>query len=108
MSARKLHSMTMIPEGKTVGDLLPVFSGVKHELFVGKSNPVCASCRKPFNAIRKPRKAIRMYPVAADVPLAYSFNICGACVRLVANGGADHDAVLASVEAYCEASEAKQ
>lgn len=108
MTGRKLHGMTQLPPGKDVGEVLPVFAGIKHEIFVGKPSPVCASCRKPFNAIRKPRKAIRMYPVDAMLPVAFSYNICGACVRLVANGGADHDAVLASVQAFSEASEASQ
>lgn len=112
MSAHKktttLHSMTVIPDGKTVADLLPVFAGVRQDVFVGKPNPVCASCRKPFDAVRKPRKAVRMYPVAAKVPFSYSFNICGACTRLVANGGAEEQGVLAAVEAYCEAKEAKK
>lgn len=103
-----LHETRIIPEGKTVGDLLPAFSGVKHELHLGEPNPECAGCRKPFSGVRKPRKAIRMYPAFSPVPVAFSFNICGACARMWQKGGADRDGVSASVTAYCEGTEATQ
>ena len=103
-----LHSMIPIPKGKTVGDILPVYANVVGEVVVGKKIPVCASCRKPFTEARKRRKAIRMYPVMAMVPVAFSYDICGACFGLYRKGGASRDSVLASVEAYSEDERADQ
>lgn len=105
---KQLHGLTELPNGKLVGDLLEAFSGIKHEVFIGKPNPVCAGCRKPFDAVRKPRKAIRLYPVNSPIPIAYSFNICGHCLALLRRGGSAKDGVLAAVEAYCEGRKAKQ
>lgn len=102
MSDRKLHGMTQLPPGKKVGDVLPIFSGITQEVFAGKPNLDCASCRKPFTAVRKRRKAVRMYPVRAALPAVFSFDICGRCLALYRKGGADRDGVLAAVEAYCE------
>lgn len=108
MSGRNLHGMTQLPPGKKVGELLPSFSKITQEVFAGKPNRECASCRKPFNVVRKPRKAVRMYPVRSALPVAFSFNICGHCLALYQKGGADRDGVLAAVEAYCEGREASQ
>lgn len=104
----RLHNMVPIEEGKTVADLLPAFSGVRNEVRIGKPNTVCPGCRKPFNAVRKPRKALRMYPIASTVPIAFSFNICGKCYALHQSCGADRDGVLAAVESYCHGEEASQ
>jgi hypothetical protein len=100
--------MTPIPAGKTVGDLLPTFSGVDDEVHVGKPNPECASCRKPFNELRKRRKAVRLYPVASPIPVAFSFDICGRCLGLYQAGGLSREGLLAAVEAYCDGVEAEQ
>lgn len=108
MTERKLHSMTQLLPGQKVGELLPAFSNITQEVFAGKSNPECASCRKPFTAVRKPRKAVRMYPVRSALPVAFSFNICGHCLAMYQKGGADRDGVLAAVEAYCEGRKASQ
>lgn len=103
-----LHGMSEIPPGMTVGDFLPIFDGIRHEVHVGLTNQICASCRKPFNAARKPRRAVRMYPVTSSLPVAYSFNICGCCWRSIKQGGPAKDGVLAAVEAYCDGKEAAQ
>lgn len=108
MSGGKLHGMTLLPPGANVGEMLPTFSGITEEVHVGKPNAECASCRKPFTTVRKPRKAVRMYPVRSALPVAFSFNICGHCLALYQKGGADRDGVLAAVEAYCEGREASQ
>ena len=103
-----LHDMTPIEEGQTVGDVLPVFANVTREVTLGTPNPECAACRKPFNHARKRRRAVRMYPVDAPFPIAFSFDICGRCSALHQNGGADRDSVLAAVQAYGEGDEARQ
>ena len=105
---RRLHGMTPVPDGKTVADLLPSFSSVKNEIHLGTPNPECASCRKPFTALRKRRAALRLYPNWLPLPFAFSFDICGHCLALHQKGGADRDAVLAAVEAYCDGGEAGQ
>lgn len=97
-----LHGMTALPANTKVGDLLPVFSGVEHELRVGKPNTECASCRKSFNQVRKPRKAVRLYLANTQIPVAFSLNICGACFSQYQLGGCRMDAVLASVESFLE------
>ena len=78
-TGRRLHNMTQIPKGKSVADILPAFSDVKHKVYVGKPNKQCASCRKPFNAVRKPRQKILMYPMRTILPICFSFDICGPC-----------------------------
>lgn len=97
----RLHNMVPVEEGKTVADILPAFSDVKHDVHIGEPNKECASCRKPFNAVRKARKALRMYPIAASVPIAFSYNICGRCYALHQAGGAARDGMLAAVESFC-------
>lgn len=101
-------AMIEIPKGKSVGDVLDVFSGVKHRFYIGTPNPVCASCRKPFNTERKPRRAVRMYPVRSLAPILFSYNICGCCFALIQKGGADKEAVLVALEAYRDGDEAQQ
>jgi hypothetical protein len=100
MKSTKLHGLDVLPAGLHVKDVLPAFSDVKHEVRVGKFSHVCASCRKPFNAVRKPRKEIRLYPVDIDVPFAWAYPICGGCVAKYRNGGVLMDGVLAAVEAF--------
>lgn len=83
-----LHGMTPIPPGKTVSDLLPVYSKADNEVHLGAPNPECASCRKPFNALRKRRKAVRMYPVRSMVPvvlLSISVGAAWRCTRQAAS-----------------------
>lgn len=108
MSIQKLHSMTRLPPGKNVGEVLPAFSGINKQVFAGNPNLDCASCRKPFSAVRKRRKAVRMYPIRSVLPVAFSFDICGRCWALYQKGGDECDGVLASVEAYCENRAASQ
>ena len=66
----KLHDALYIPEGQAVGDVLPAFANVTNERHLGTPNRECASCRKPFNAARKPRKSIRLYPAWKPIPIA--------------------------------------
>lgn len=103
MSANKyqLHNMIPIEEGKTVADYLPVFADVRHEIHFGV-NKECASCRKPFNAVRKPRRSLKMYPMPAIIPFCFQFDLCGACYALHQAGGAAKDSMLAAVEAYAD------
>lgn len=96
----RLHRLDAIPVGKTVGDLLPVFSGVKGDLRIGKPDSNCASCRKPFTLVRKPRKCIRLYPYSAPIPVAFEYRICGACYAIYQRGGDEREGFLAAVEAY--------
>ena len=102
MKPPSIHDMLPIPSGLTVGDVLPVFATVEKEIVVGNKNSLCASCGKPFTAVRKRRKAVRMYPVGSAVPVAFSYDICGQCVRLHQGGGVGRDAVLAAVQRFCE------
>lgn len=103
-----LHGIVEIPAGKTVGDLLEVFQGVKHNIFLGEPNRICAGCRKPFDVARKPRKAVRLYPVQSLGPIAFSYNICGHCLSSIRKGGYAKQGVLASVEAFHSGEEAGQ
>lgn len=100
MKNTKLHNLDVLPAGLRVKDALPVFADVKHEVRVGKFSRVCASCRKPFTAARKPRKEIRLYPININVPVAWAYPICGACVEKYKKGESSMDSVLASVEAF--------
>lgn len=110
MSADKkpLHNMVAIPDGKTVADYLPVFADVRHEIHLGESNKECASCRKTFNSVRKPRRSLKMYPLPAILPFCFQFVVCGACYALHQAGGAAKDSMLAAVEAYADGVEAMQ
>lgn len=100
--SRPLHNIVGIPAGMTIGDLLPVFSEVKHEILIGQPNRECASCGKPFNDLRKRRAIIRLYPADAPVPIVHQLHLCGRCSYLCRSGGAAKDGVLAAVEAYSE------
>lgn len=96
----KLHSMQAIPAGLRIGDLLPVFAGIKGEVHIGEPNEDCVVCRKPFGAVRRPRKSIRLYSPDLSIPVAFSYRVCGACLAQFQRGGEDCDAFLAAVEAY--------
>ncbi|MCX7173405.1 MAG: hypothetical protein NT159_05690 [Proteobacteria bacterium] len=96
----RLHNIDAIPEGKTVGDILPAFANVKNMVHVGEPNSDCASCRKPFTVVRKPRKAILLYPYDTQIPCAFSYRVCGACLAIYQRGGLHRDSFLAAVEAY--------
>ena len=96
----RLHRLDAIPEGKTVGDILPVFAGVKGDLRIGEPDRSCASCRKPFTLARKPRKSMRLYPYSAAIPMAFEYRICGACYVIFQRGGDEREGFLAAVEAY--------
>ena len=98
----RLHYMDAIPEGKTVGDILPAFANVEQVVHVGEPNSDCASCRKPFTVVRKPRKAIRLYPYSAPVPFAFSYRVCGSCLAMYQRGGDEREAFLVAIEAYHE------
>ncbi len=105
---KPLHNHLFIEEGQTVGEVIPAFSDVRHEVHLGEPNKECASCRKPFNSIRKPRKSIRLYPVHLPIPMAFSFRICGCCAGLYRQGGEARDGVAASLVAYFEGIEVTQ
>jgi len=96
----RLHRLDAIPDGMKISDLLPVFSDVKGDIHVGAPNEDCAACRKPFNMVRKPRKSIRVYHVNTQIPIAFQYRVCGACLALYQRGGDDRDAFLAAVEAF--------
>lgn len=100
--------MARIPDGKTVRDLLPTYSASLCELVIGAHPTQCASCRKPFTAVRKPRRTVKIYPVAALVPVVFLHEICGACLVQYQRGGNDRDGVLAAVQAFLEGDEANQ
>ena len=96
----KLHSLELVPEGKKIGDVNPAYAGVEKEVRIGKTSKVCASCRKPFNGVRKPRKEIRLHAVDLAIPIAWAYPLCGSCVAQYQRGESDRDAVLAAVEAF--------
>lgn len=103
-----LHNLTEVPPGASLADILPAFAGVKHEIIIGTPNRECACCRKPFNEARKRRKVLRIAATWIEVPLLYSFHICGRCFALHQKGGAVRDSVMAAVQRYLEGVEAKQ
>jgi hypothetical protein len=102
MSAQfnKFHSLELVPEGKKIGDVAPAYAGIEKEVRIGKTSKVCASCRKPFSAVRKARKEIRLHAVDLELPIAWTYPLCGACVARYQRGAHDRDAVLAAVEAF--------
>ena len=81
MGARtdKLHGLELVPDGKKIGDVCATFANVEKEIHIGERSKVCASCRKPFNAVRKARKEIRLHAVDLSIPVAWAYPICGAC-----------------------------
>ncbi len=107
-TGRNIHSVTEVPPGAKISDILPTFAGVKHEIIIGTPNSDCASCRKPFNETRKRRKAVRMAPTGIALPVMFSFHICGRCLALYQQGGSERDGVMAALQAYCEGDEAAQ
>lgn len=100
---QKLHNLTPAEPGD-----LSAISDVATEFHLGQSNQFCASCRRPFNHVRKPRKAIRLYPKPLVLPIAFQFDICGACYAAYQAGGAMRDGFLASVESFCRGEAANQ
>lgn len=104
MKRPPLYGLEEIPQGQTIGDINPAFAGLKGEMRVGKMNSHCASCRKPFNAIRKPRREARLYPAELQIPVGWAYHICGSCLAMYQRGGQHHAAVLASIESFhlCE------
>lgn len=108
MSARPLHDVVRLPTGKTIGEFLPAFSDVKHEIHLGTPSKTCGACRKPFSAVRKPRKKLYVYPMHIPVPVRFDVCICGACLALLRQGGEAADGVLAAVQAFLEGDEVAQ
>lgn len=108
MEAPNLHNIEQIPEGKTIGDINPVFSNIVGEIRIGKRSQCCTSCRKPFGVARKPRKEIRLYPVESVAPIAFAYPICGLCAAQFRRGGSERDGVLAAVESFHYGDEASQ
>lgn len=100
MRPHSFFSIEEIPEGKTIRDINPAFADVKEEWRVGKMGLHCASCRKPFNAIRKPRKEIKLYPANLPIPIGWAYHLCGSCVALHRRGGQFRDSVLAAIESF--------
>ena len=102
MGARtdKLHGLELVPDGKKIGDVCATFANVEKEIHIGERSKVCASCRKPFNAVRKARKEIRLHAVDLSIPVAWAYPICGACAVMYRRGDESRDGVLASVEAF--------
>ncbi|MBK8762093.1 MAG: hypothetical protein IPM03_17065 [Sulfuritalea sp.] len=96
----QLHRMVPLPAGKTIGDVLSVFAGIKGEIHLGEPNADCAACRKPFSMVRRPRKSIRLYSPDLLLPVVFSYRVCGACLVLHQRGGESCDGFLAAVEAY--------
>lgn len=95
------HHMVAIPAGKTVRDLLPQFSDVKHEVGpIGKPCALCAGCGRPFTAARKPRLTLKLYPIHCPVPVALLYRICGRCAIQYRAGGEERNRILAAVERF--------
>jgi hypothetical protein len=98
--SNRLHDIVDIPKGMQIGDLLPAFRGIKHEIVIGEPNRECASCGKPFNAVRKRRARVRLYDPQFFMPVAIQFCICGHCRKLYKFGGGAKGSILAGVQAY--------
>ena len=97
-----LHDMVEITGEMKIDGLLPAFSRIKHEVLIGRPNQECASCSKVFNAARKRRGIIRLYPPDMLVPVILQFHICGRCRDLYRQGGDAHAGVMVAVRAYCQ------
>ncbi|WP_299066982.1 hypothetical protein [Accumulibacter sp.] len=106
----RLHNLVGVPAGKTLAEVLPAFAGVTNEVHVGQPATECAACRKPFNAVRKRRKSVRLFPAALCqiVPVALQYGLCGRCFAQYQRGGADREAVLVAIDAYSDGVEATQ
>lgn len=105
---RAMHQLVAVPEGQTLADLIPALLAVKGEIRIGTPNAECASCRLPFNAVRKPRKAIRMCPIQSAIPFVVELRVCGRCYAIHQQGGAGREGVLAAIEAYRDEKKASQ
>lgn len=110
MNRPRLHKLASLRPGETLTGVLPGLRGVTTEVHMGTPATECASCRKPFNAIRKQRKSIRLYPVALCqvIPMAFQYGLCGFCFAQYQRGGDDREAVLAAVDAFSDGEEASQ
>lgn len=108
MVKHSFHNIEQIPEGKTIGEINPAFSNIKWEVRVGRRGACCTSCRKPFNAARKARREIRLYSATLQVPIAWAYPICGACLAKLGKGGESRDSVLASIESFHYGEQAPQ
>jgi hypothetical protein len=101
MSAHPTHSMIEIPAGKTVADFLPQYTRVTQYLRpIGAPCATCACCIKPFTTARKPRMALRLYPVQYVMPIAFLYRLCGLCARRYCAGGHERQVVLAAIERF--------
>lgn len=107
---KPLHNLVELPAGKTLAEVLPALAHVKEHIHIGTPSPVCAGCRKPFNAVRKRRKAVRLYPVAVCqfAPVAFGYSLCGQCFAQYQKGGDEKEALLAAIEAFSDGEEASQ
>ena len=103
-----LHDMLHIPEGETLSDLLSRVYGPGMQIIIGKPNEICASCRKPFNAVRPRCKEVNLHRFGVGLPLIFTLHICRSCRNLHQKGGQARDEVLAAIQAYCEGLKADQ
>lgn len=94
----KINRFEMLPDDVKIGDVLPAFAGVESELHVGTPCNQCAGCHKEFDAVRKPRRAIRIF--LDPIPLAFQYRLCGRCAAMHQRGGADREALVAGIEKF--------
>ena len=97
---RPLHNLIELPDVLTIGEFLPAFADVKHEVVIGRPNDECAGCGKPFTTVRKRRGKIRLRSTDAVVPIIHQFYLCGRCIHLCKSGGDAKQGVLAAVVAF--------
>lgn len=109
-SQKKLHNLVELPSGQQPSDVLAAFSQVTEEIHVGAPAAVCAGCSKPFTAVRKRRKAFRLYPmsVCQKVPIAFSHMLCGRCFGQFRRGGDAKEAIMAAIDAFDDGEIARQ
>jgi hypothetical protein len=95
------HSMYQIPEGSTVGDLLPQWSGVEHLAGpIGQPQGICPSCSSGFSQNRPRGMTLRLYPSNSPIPIAHQYDVCNKCTNRYRAGGIGRNQVLQAIQEF--------
>lgn len=100
--SKATHTMTPIPAGRSVQEILPAFAAVKQSIPVGSRQlqKECACCRKLFGPARRQHQGFRLYPGWTPVAISFEYWICRACDIRYRAGGDGRDNVLAAIENF--------
>ena len=97
---RQAPEVCAVPSGKRIGEVLPVFKGIRCDIRIGEPNHHCACCTREFTVAIKPRRVIRLYQTDISIPVRIEARICGRCAKLFTSSSKGETAVIDAVRRF--------